>query len=144
MSEWWAIRVAEPRTGVAKLVYVEAPNENAALGAGGPGASYIGGPYATEQDAENAQPGVATAPGSSNPNSGDLPTDGASPGTINANPSQIPNPLTAIGDFFGRLEEGSTWIRIGEVLLGIVLIALGVAKMTNAVPVATNIAKAVK
>lgn len=51
--------------------------------------------------------------------------------------------LAAIGDFFHRLAEGNTWIRIGEGLLGIILIALGIARMTHAVPVATQIAKAV-
>lgn len=53
-------------------------------------------------------------------------------------------PLTAIGDFFGRLTEGNTWIRIGEGLLGVLLIAVGIAHMTNAVPAATKIAKMVK
>lgn len=35
------------------------------------------------------------------------------------------------------------WLRIGEVVLGLVLIAVGVAKLTNAVPIATTVAKAV-
>lgn len=35
------------------------------------------------------------------------------------------------------------WLRIGEIILGLVLIAVGVAKMTDAVPAATRIAKAV-
>lgn len=58
----------------------------------------------------------------------------------------LPSPLSglaAIGDFFHRLTEGNTWLRIGEGLLGIILIALGIARMTHAVPAATKIAKAV-
>lgn len=58
-----------------------------------------------------------------------------------------PNPLSglaAIGDFFGRLGQASTWIRVAEVLLGVILLAVGVAELTNAVPVATKIAKAVR
>lgn len=49
--------------------------------------------------------------------------------------------LSAIGDFFHRLTEGSTWIRLGEGLLGIVLISVGIARLTHAVPVATKIAR---
>ena len=50
----------------------------------------------------------------------------------------------AIGDFLSRLGQASTWLRVGEVVLGLVLIAIGVAKMTDAVPIATKIAGAVK
>lgn len=56
------------------------------------------------------------------------------------------NPLTglaAIGDFFARLSEANTWLRIGEGLLGVILIAVGVARLTHAVPIATKIAGAV-
>jgi hypothetical protein len=82
--------------------------------------------------------------------------EGAQPGGPNAN---ILNPVTAVkastsavansipglaqvGSFFGALEQGATWIRVGEALLGIVLIAVGVARLTNAVPAATKIAGA--
>lgn len=51
--------------------------------------------------------------------------------------------LAAIGDFFGRLSQGATWIRVAEGLLGIVLIAIGLARITHAVPIATKIAGAV-
>lgn len=57
---------------------------------------------------------------------------------------KVPNPLSglaAIGDFFGRLGQANTWIRVAEVGLGIVLISIGIAKITNAVPIATKIAK---
>jgi hypothetical protein len=39
------------------------------------------------------------------------------------------------------LQNGNLWLRIGEGILGIVLIAIGIAKLTNAVPAATKIAK---
>lgn len=51
--------------------------------------------------------------------------------------------LAAIGDFFARLTEANTWLRIGEGVLGIILIAVGVARLTHAVPIATHIAGAV-
>jgi hypothetical protein len=69
----------------------------------------------------------------------------------NANASQyvakqIPGgaAVVSVSDFLGRLTQASTWLRIGEGILGIVLIAVGVARMTNAVSVATKIAGAVK
>jgi hypothetical protein len=51
--------------------------------------------------------------------------------------------LPAIGDFFQRLSQASTWERVGEVVLGVILIAVGLAKMTHVVPVATAIASKV-
>jgi hypothetical protein len=57
-----------------------------------------------------------------------------------------PNPLTglaAVGDFFQRLTQAHTWERIAEVVLGIILIGVGLAHMTHAVPIATAIASKV-
>jgi len=59
------------------------------------------------------------------------------------------NPITgAIGKavpgvsgFFGALTQASTWERVGQVLLGLILIAIGLARMTSALPAATKIAK---
>lgn len=48
---------------------------------------------------------------------------------------------TAGQDIFGNTNVGHWILRIGEVLLGIVLIAVGVAHVTKAVPLATKIAK---
>lgn len=53
----------------------------------------------------------------------------------------LPDPLSGLDSLAGRLEEGSTWIRAGEAALGIILIAIGVARITRAVPIATDIAK---
>lgn len=64
-----------------------------------------------------------------------------SAGPALGNAVSIPNPLAAVGDFLSRLTQANTWIRVGEVLLGIVLLAVGVARLTNAVPAATKIAK---
>jgi hypothetical protein len=49
--------------------------------------------------------------------------------------------LAAIGDFFSRLTQANTWLRVAEGALGIILIAIGLARLTHAVPVATQIAK---
>jgi hypothetical protein len=40
----------------------------------------------------------------------------------------------------GAAREASTWMRVAEVALGVILIAIGVAKLTRAVPIATEIA----
>lgn len=61
---------------------------------------------------------------------------------LNGSVSGIPG-LTDIANFFDKLGEANTWIRIGEVILGLVLVAAGVAKLTHAVPIATKIAGAV-
>lgn len=58
------------------------------------------------------------------------------------NPPQLAG-LAAIGTFFSSLGETNTWIRVAEVLIGLVLVGVGIAKLTHAVPVATTIAKAV-
>lgn len=49
---------------------------------------------------------------------------------------------TGISGFLSRLTQASTWIRVGEVLLGLILIAVGLARLTSAVPVATRVARA--
>jgi hypothetical protein len=59
----------------------------------------------------------------------------------------IGNPLTginAVGDFFMRLTQANTWLRIGEVAIGILLLAVGIASMTHAIPTATKIASVIK
>lgn len=51
--------------------------------------------------------------------------------------------LTQIGDFFGLLTQSNTWIRLGQIVLGVILVAVGLARVTHAVPAATKIAKTV-
>jgi hypothetical protein len=43
----------------------------------------------------------------------------------------ITNPLQAIGDFFSKLGQPNLWIRVGEVILGIALIGIGLAHLTG-------------
>jgi hypothetical protein len=47
-------------------------------------------------------------------------------------------------DVFKGLNLGTWVMRIGEILIGLVLIGVGLAKITNAVPIATKIASVVK
>jgi len=71
----------------------------------------------------------------------------ADPGSVGSLPDSagktLGGALTDINGFLSRLTQRNTWIRVGEILLGVVLIAVGVARMTNAVSAATKIAKAV-
>lgn len=47
----------------------------------------------------------------------------------------------SITDFLSRLASGATWLRVAESVLGLVLIAIGLARITHAVPIATKVAK---
>jgi hypothetical protein len=60
---------------------------------------------------------------------------------VGFNGSGVLSGLDAIGAFFSSLGQANTWIRVGEALLGLILISVGVAHMTHAVSVATKIAK---
>lgn len=64
----------------------------------------------------------------------------ATPGNIAKGAAQSAANV-ASQDIFGNTNVGHWILRIGEVLLGIVLIAVGVAHVTKAVPLATKIAK---
>lgn len=90
---------------------------------------YWKGPFATEAEAKKAQNPQQYSP---NPLK--------DPGQSGSSPF---GGLAAIGDFFARLGQPNTWIRAGEVVLGLILIAVGLARITKAVPVATKIAKTV-
>lgn len=93
-----------------------------------------GGPYPTKAQADSALQalnGVIATP------------EPLVPGTKIQVPS-IPNPLSgiaAVGDFFQRLTQASTWLRIFEIVIGVLLVGVGIASMTKAIPVATKIAK---
>jgi hypothetical protein len=44
---------------------------------------------------------------------------------------KITDPLQAIGDFFSKLGQANLWIRVGEVILGVILLAVGAARITH-------------
>ena len=102
------------------------------------------GPFATKQAALDfynqghaANPGWK-APAGLGANITNALKTAAGNATGQAGPVNLPNPLTgvnAIGDFFGRLTEASTWIRVAEVIAGIGLIIIGLAKLAAGTPV---------
>jgi hypothetical protein len=57
--------------------------------------------------------------------------------------SYLPSWATGLGTLLGDLTNKNTWLRVAEGLLGIILIAVGLAHMTHAVPIATAIASKV-
>lgn len=102
------------------------------------------GPYDSMAALQKANPnaqntGAAPIPGASAIGT----TPQAAAGTI-ANDTGI----TAVGDFFNQLKEGSVWLRIAEALLGIVLVAVALGKLTgledSAKQAAVGVAKVVK
>jgi hypothetical protein len=93
-----------------------------------------GGPYPTQAQANTALQALTGVINTPEP---------LIPGTKIQVPS-IPNPLSgiaAVGDFFQRLTQASTWLRIFEIVIGVVLVGVGIASMTKTVPLATGIAK---
>lgn len=78
------------------------------------------GPFATQQQAQGSEPGQSI---------------GAT------GPAGLAQSLGST--FLGPLFQANLWERVGEVVLGLVLIAIGVARLTHAVPIATKIAGAV-
>jgi hypothetical protein len=56
---------------------------------------------------------------------GGLPTVG--PGGNIASPFSNLGGINAIGDFFNRLTQPNTWIRVGEVVAGLLLVYLGLS-----------------
>lgn len=89
------------------------------------------GPYATKAA---AQAELSKIRAGQAPNPVGLPT--GTPGQ----PTQ--SGLAAIGDFFSKLGEASTWVRVGEVVLGIVLLGIGIARITGTGNVVSQIVKA--
>jgi hypothetical protein len=118
-GKWWVInqisRPGGPR-GPQQTNYVVVQNATRPVNA-------VAGPFGTQAQATAWQTSGNTAgnsPGS------------AVGGATNAALKSL-NPLAG-------LFQANIWIRVGEVALGLILIAVGIARLTNAVPIATKIA----
>ena len=120
---WWVVeylttgtlsRLAPQPEGTQFRV-VQAPTQAAAISKVGGGITATG-PFPTQAAAQASGNATKTA------------VDQATQA------GHIPNPLSglaAIGDFFSRLTRAATWMRIAEVALGLVLIAVGIARATG-------------
>lgn len=104
---------------------------NPALAIGLVTAGWIG--FATQADAKNYA--------SNNP-------IGQAKGAVGSAVSGATSGISAVGDFFNKLSEANTWLRVAEALLGVVLIAVALGKLTglessvkNAANTAVKVAK---
>lgn len=101
------------------------------------------GPYATEADAKKAAEGIVgtkTLTGWRG-----LVAELQVGATAVKSVGGLGNPLSgidAIGNFFDKLGQANTWERAGLVLLGIILIGVGAARITGAQNAVSSIVKA--
>jgi hypothetical protein len=126
---WYAVESTAMRTGRDSITYITAPNKQIA-GEVLPGSVQVWGPYLSEAAAEKAHPEGA---------SGSVPPVAGAPSIpppVNANPSNPLGGLADIGNFFHELSEGATWERVGEVLLGGILVYAGIRALTHGSTVA--------
>jgi hypothetical protein len=56
----------------------------------------------------------------------------------------VASKITSVDQFVQALGSASLWIRVAETALGILLIIAGVAKLTDAIPAATTIARTLR
>lgn len=143
---WWVGGYIEAGAGGSGTPYLPFVFQDAtkAQAVKDAGAKLLAGPFATQDDAQNWANAYEKNPSTLHAGSGLSPSTGTVQGDkAPAGAAGLLTGLNAIGDFFARLSEGNTWLRLGEGLLGIILIAVGLARITSAVPAATRIAKTV-
>lgn len=117
---WWDSNAKKAR----QLTGTQAAEINGTLGY-----HALTGPYATQALAESEGP-AGTFP---NPNTNPI---------VDAGVNAAGSVIDQVGaGFLGILENKALWLRVGEVLLGIVLVGVGLAKITHAGNV---VSKAVK
>lgn len=105
---WWLVEPADTARGGAPWREIQSAAKPKT--GGSTGLAAVKGPYATKAEADKALARLQD------------------PGKI----ARDLNPLPSLGDFLGRLTQANTWIRAGEVVLGIVLIGIGLARITGA------------
>lgn len=140
---WWVVwyePLGSRAPGTASSLYliIQAAKKSdiTADSVGGAAITSVDGPFETQADAQ-ADAGKGPVPGRGKK------TNVQASGGADVKFPNITFGLRDIGKFFSELGQANTWIRAGEVVLGLILIAVGVARITHAVPVATKIAKAV-
>jgi len=117
MAQWWLKQISASNTLVTVTSNASDP-------------LVIAGPYSTESAADKAAAKVNAAGGAG----ADLGTIlGTLPGAVSAGANAGPQ-LTwiyAIGDFFSRLEQASTWERIGLGVAGMMLLGIGIISVAG-------------
>lgn len=147
MNRWWAVpegTIGQLLSGVGSIFTGHGTKidlyhvvESASKPAGNK-QNPVYGPYATQAAAQAQASGLNGIAGQAS-QAGAAADPGAPPGANAQGPS---DPLAAVDDFLHRLSEGNTWLRVGEVLLGIVLIAVGLARITGTQNTVSQLVKA--
>jgi hypothetical protein len=126
-NQWWVVEYTVPRTGVKQVDYTEAPSKQAASELN-PGTTVVMGPYATEQDAEDAYNGSAAGKAyNANPHSPKSSGVNGPASTTNQNADKPPSWLGFLGD----LTDRSTWLRVLEAVVGVGLVLVAVSHLAS-------------
>jgi hypothetical protein len=119
-SPWYVVAIQVPSSKVPLTTYIPAQKPFP------PDASEVSGPYLTRAIAD-AKANAQIAKGSS------LPGSGLVKDVTNSLPF---SGIDAIGDFFHRLTEKETWTRVGEVVVGGILLYAGIRALSHGSTVA--------
>ncbi len=133
-GQWWVINTSPASGSPTIYTVMEGTNAEAENYPGGGGVS---GPYSSQAAADKVANGM---PQNSNQPNPFIPGTSVTPGGQVTGGGPLAG-LASVANFFGQLGQANTWIRVGEVLLGLVLLAVGVARITHTIPAATKIAK---
>ena len=131
--QWYAVESPAERLGINFILYVQATSSQQA-GETLPGSTVLGGPYNTEQQAQNAYPqgshGTRKS-GSATP---------SNPPVVSDAPD---NPLAAFEDVWDTLTSKNLWIRLGEGAVALILLDVGLKAFTghSVIEVATKTGK---
>lgn len=149
---WWIVyTVASGPSGFGGGLAVPKIIQAAIQPKAGGDVEWVYGPYATKADAtaDLNQPGgpswsgSAPKPGQPSKHPGVISARSGLQDNSSVNPqTSSADPLSAIGDFFSRLTQANTWLRAGEVLLGIILLGVAVARMTGTQNAISKVVKA--
>jgi hypothetical protein len=147
---WWVVKPAEAGASVrpADAKLISTPGSGAEYSALIGNGAYQGqqrfqGPFTTQAAAKAAPAGGEST--------AQQIAAGIEAGNAAAGATGLPsvpgvgtNPLAglaAIGDFFSRLTQANTWIRVGKILVGGALVLIGLAHITGASGAAASYAR---
>lgn len=127
-SQWWVVNTSSASNADTITVYTIVQGTQAQAYGYGPASQQggVAGPYTSYAAADAAAKSFG-------PNSNYSPAPGVSispSGQTSVAGTSLAG-LSQIGDFFGRLAEGSTWVRVAEVIIGLGLIVVGLAKLAS-------------
>lgn len=148
---WWIVPVSEinagtrPSDAVLYSVASGQPNDQLLLNGGSilyKNANYVRfqGPFTSQSAAQSAtaNPGTSLSPGQAIGTIGNGLSTGVSGGAGIATGIGAFSGFAGIDDFLNALSQSNTWLRIAEGILGVMLIAVALGKLTGANNVITK------